>query len=138
MMVRLAVVFLSLLGIALSARFTQAYYSREAGAARRSGLPISSCTNVVEAPQAAMFGAPNSVLGLVVYVALIIWALWPASTSVWWQAITLGLTVAMWAAVALGIYLTYALIVVLQVSCRLCLTSHALNLLLAMLLTFMR
>ena len=77
-----------------------------------------------------MFGIPNSVLGIVYYVLVLAFSF---STSV--QVIGPTLMYASWVTVALAIYLTYSLILKLNVLCPLCLVGHGTNMLVAVVLT---
>lgn len=137
---------LSIAGLADALYFTFAYYGRirkmrwipEILCAREG----SSCVTVVQTPYARVFGVPNSVLGIVYYVVLIVWTAWGAPVGfrasigdrqpvirVGWPLIAAsGLTV------ALGAYLIYALRRKLGVNCPLCYAGHAINLALFVLL----
>jgi len=89
-----------------------------------------TCRSVLDHPDSRVAGIPNSVPGLVYYSVVCVAAVagFPAPLRV-------PLLVAAWAAVALGLYLTYSLVFRVRVACRLCLASHAINLTLALLLT---
>src|SRR5271157_369823 len=76
-MLRLFILLLSLGGLADALYFTLAYYGRirkarwvpEIFCARED----SSCVTVVRTPHARIFGVPNSLLGVVYYVLLMVW-----------------------------------------------------------------
>ena len=138
-MIELLIIALSLAGLANSVYFTFAYYGRvkksrwipEILCAREG----SSCVTVVQTPYARVFGVPNSLLGILYYVALIGWFFLPNA----WLVVH-GWTIplaraALWlllpvsaATVALGFYLVYALRRILHIDCPLCYTAHAINL----------
>jgi uncharacterized membrane protein len=80
---------------------------------------------------ARVFGVPNSLLGvfyylIVIAILLVGWAVAP---------ITEVLIAVAWFTVALGLYLAYALFFIIRIPCPLCLTGHAINVALAVLLT---
>lgn len=150
LMLRGMVTALSFAGLADALYFTFAYY-RHVKKARlvpqvlcaREG---SSCVTVVRTPYGSVFGVPNSLLGIVYYVLLLIWATTGQSTSFGFQvgmtayAITFtDLMIAVSAvAVVLGFYLVYALLRILRVDCPFCYAAHAINLTLLVLLMLSR
>ncbi|HEY3130889.1 MAG TPA: vitamin K epoxide reductase family protein [Acidobacteriota bacterium] len=83
-----------------------------------------TCASIVFTPRARVFGVPNSLLGQFYYLGLLLGLL---SGYLWqtpfvWIAIGASLVT-----VALGIYLTYSLLFLTRVPCKLCFTSHAIN-----------
>ncbi len=89
-------------------------------------LDEQTCASIVFTPQARVFGLPNSLLGQFYYLALIMGAgldslegmvLYTLLSA---SAITIGL----------ACYLPYSLLFVLRIPCRLCFTSHGLNIVL--------
>ncbi len=90
-----------------------------------------TCRSVLDHPDSRVAGIPNSVPGLVYYCVVCL-----AAVAGFPAPLRLPLLVAAWAAVALGLYLTYSLVFRVGVACRLCLASHAINLALALLVTF--
>jgi len=142
---RLSIVLLSLMGLADALYFTLAYYARirkarwvpEMLCAREA----SSCVAVLRTPYAHVFGVPNSLLGIVYYVLLIIWILFVPRHAillghVWTPFETLGVLLlgASLCTVVLGFYLIYALRRVLRTHCPLCYAAHTINLILFALL----
>jgi uncharacterized membrane protein len=120
---------LALAGLADALYFTFAYYGRIKKArwvpeilCAREG---SSCVAVVQAPYARVFGLPNSLLGLVFYVAVAGWVLTGGIAGARWLA--WALVAANAVAVTLGFYLIYALRRILHTDCPLCYTAHAIN-----------
>jgi hypothetical protein len=101
----------------------------ESGSGRRD-LVNPGCETVIHTPGARVFGIPNSVLGAIYYLAAMTTALLDFP-----PALATGLLAAAWLAVALGVYLGYRLLRVERMSCRLCWTAHALNAVLAIVLT---
>ena len=99
-MLRLSIVLLSLGGLADALYFTLAYYGRIRKArwvpeilCAREG---SNCVTVVRTPYARVFGVPNSLLGVVYYVLLMVWIMFvPRHASIlhraWRPFETLGL-----------------------------------------------
>ena len=85
-------------------------------------LKESSCMTVLDTPRAKLFGIPNSAFGIGLYFYLILNLMVPVSYAA--ALFVLGL------AVLRSIYLAYSLIFVTKIPCPLCFTSHAINLLL--------
>jgi uncharacterized membrane protein len=146
-MLRLSIVLLSLGGFADALYFTLAYYGRirkarwvpEILCARED----SSCVTVVRTPYARVFGVPNSLLGLVYYLLLMVWIMSvPRHVSISghvlrpFETLRLLLLGASLSTVALGFYLIYALRRVLHTHCLLCYAAHAINIILFVLLIF--
>jgi uncharacterized membrane protein len=149
-MLRALVVLLSLAGLADALYFTLAYYGRVKKArwvpqilCAREG---SSCVTVVQTPYARVFGVPNSLLGIIYYVLLIVWGLgssWPDFWFVGWNRSLVDfsffdfLILASIITMGLGFYLIYALRRKLHVDCPLCYTAHAINAALLVLLVLL-
>jgi len=142
---RLIIALLSLAGLADSFYFTFAYYGRirkarwvpEVFCAREG----SSCVTVVRTPYARVFGIPNSLLGILYYLCLLVWiGFVPRHLSISGQIFRPFETVGLWLlgasllTVMLGFYLIYALRRVLGVDCPLCYAAHAVNVALFVLL----
>jgi len=86
-----------------------------------------TCRRVVHAPEARVFGLPNSLLGLGYYAAVLTWLVsrpWP---PFWASALAAG---ALWTVFA-GAWLSWALLVRLRTPCPLCFVAHGVNLVLA-------
>jgi uncharacterized membrane protein len=95
----------------------------------------------VRTPYARVFGLPNSVLGIVYYVLLVVWIVFvPHHLTVLGHVLrpfeTLGLVLlgASLCTVVLGFYLIYALRRILYTDCPLCYAAHAINVILFVLL----
>ncbi len=145
MILRLIIALLSLAGLADSLYFTFAYYGRIRKArwvpqvfCAREG---SSCVTVVRTPYARVFGIPNSVLGILYYLCLLVWiGFVPRHLSISGQIFRPFETVGLWLlgasllTVMLGFYLVYALRRALGVDCPLCYAAHAVNVALFVLL----
>jgi uncharacterized membrane protein len=144
-MLRLFILLLSLGGLADALYFTLAYYGRIRKApwvpeifCAREG---SSCVTVVRTPYARVFGVPNSLLGIVYYVLLIVWSMFvPRYVSISGHVLrpfeTLGLLLfgASVSTVVLAFYLIRALRRVLHTNCPLCYAAHAINIVLFVLM----
>jgi uncharacterized membrane protein len=145
-MLRAAVVVLSLAGLADALYFTFAYYGRvrksrwvPAVLCARAG---SSCVTVVQTPYGSVFGVPNSLLGIIYYALLILWAAAGQSVSFGFHlgmtsySITFSnlLIAGSSATVALGFYLIFALRRILHTDCPFCYAAHVINLILLVLL----
>jgi uncharacterized membrane protein len=143
--------FLSLAGLTNALYFTFAYYGRIKKArwvpeilCAREG---SSCVTVVQTPYARVLGVPNSLLGIIYYVALIAFAAtdWPfgSSLGIHFTYVVFSLSHFLLippsgVTVVLGFYLIYALRRKLHTHCPLCYLGHALNAILFVLLLFAR
>jgi uncharacterized membrane protein len=144
-MLRLFILLLSLGGLADALYFTLAFYGRirkarwvpEIFCAREGSI----CVTVVRTPYARVFGVPNSLVGIVYYVLLIVWTMFvpryvSISGHVWRPFETLGLLLfgASVSTVVLAFYLIRALRRVLHTGCPLCYAAHAMNIILFVLL----
>ena len=90
-----------------------------------------TCASIVFAPQARVFGPPNSLLGQIYYLALLVGLVagWVDEPRV------LGLSVlASLVTVGLAAYLSYQLLYVTRVPCPLCFSAHGINVLIFALL----
>jgi len=94
-------------------------------------LEERTCQTVLGTKYARVFGVPNSLLGVLYYLIVI------AVLLIGWvtPALAVGLILVAWFTVVLGLYLIYALFFIIRIPCPLCLTGHAINLALAILLT---
>lgn len=147
MAIRILIILLSVVGLANALYFTFAYYGRIKKArwvpelfCAREG---SSCVTVVQTPYARVFGVPNSLLGIVYYLLLIVWAFTDLSfgplvidLSVGPIVIagrhgvpvsTMGLFAASVVTILTGFYLIYALRRKLHTHCPMCYLGHAIN-----------
>jgi len=143
-LVPILIFILSLAGLVDALYFTFAYYGRIKKArwvpeilCARDG---SSCVTVVQTPYARVFGAPNSLLGILYYVVMMLWLPWPSDVhgveehAYLFLFFTGALLLASAVTVVLGFYLIDALRSKLHVDCPLCYTAHAINILLFVLL----
>ncbi len=94
-------------------------------------LGEESCAAIVFTPRARLFGVPNSLLGQLYYLSLLAAAGGGLLEQALWLHVLLG---ASSLTVLTGAYLTYSLLFLTRVNCRLCFTSHAINLALFVLL----
>jgi len=93
-----------------------------------------TCATIVFTPQARLIGLPNSVLGQVFYVMMLLgvqleWLSGP-------DTLRMAYLAASAASVGIGVYLSYALVFTLRVPCPLCFTSHGINLVIFSILAF--
>lgn len=137
--IRILIVFLSVVGLANALYFTFAYYGRIKKArwvpelfCAREG---SSCVTVVQTPYARVFGVPNSLLGIIYYLAVIAGAVTHWSYGTQWgfhftYVVFSPVTLIKWASavtIVLGFYLIYALRRKLHTHCPMCYLGHAIN-----------
>jgi len=138
-MITSLIIALALAGLIISCYFTLAYYGRikqvrwvpEILCAREG----SSCVTVVQTPYARVFGAPNSILGIVYYLLVIGSVLRGKERGIdivfrdtYVVLVPLHLLIVPAAVtVLLGFYLVYSLRRILHIHCPLCYTAHAIN-----------
>ncbi|MDA2933983.1 hypothetical protein MYX82_06535 [Acidobacteria bacterium AH-259-D05] len=84
-----------------------------------------TCSSIVFTPRARVFGIPNSVLGQIFYTAIIMGILgdFLFAKPLFYFYLTGSLLT-----VLLGVFLTYSLLFLTRVPCKLCFTSHGINL----------
>ncbi|MEK9138994.1 MAG: vitamin K epoxide reductase family protein, partial [Bacteroidota bacterium] len=87
--------------------------------------------HVIHHPDARVFGIPNSLLGVGYYLMAL-----SVSDGLDFPIALLFLKFASWAAVLLAVYLVYSLFVRVKTRCPLCLLSHGINLVIAIIVTF--
>ena len=90
-----------------------------------------TCASIVFTPRARVFGLPNSLLGQVFYLALIAAVV---GDFLFTKPLVYFYLLASLATVFLGMYLSYSLLFITRVPCKLCFTSHAINLVIFILL----
>ncbi|HLI30527.1 MAG TPA: vitamin K epoxide reductase family protein [Terriglobia bacterium] len=150
MILHWAVIALALAGLADALYFTFAYYGRVRKSrwvpevlCTREG---SSCVTVVRTPYGSVFGVPNSLLGIIYYLLVIVWGMTTNRASL---SFRLGMTffsisftdlliAASAVTVGLGFYLIYALRRILHTDCPFCYAAHAINLALLIFLIAVR
>jgi uncharacterized membrane protein len=132
------VMSLSALGCYIAAYFSLVYYglidADSRVVPRVCRLDDRTCKTVLETKYARVFGLPNSLLGVLYYIV----AITILAGGLIGAPAGLALVAVAWFTVALGVFLTYALFVILRIPCPLCLTGHAINLCLAVILTYLR
>ena len=129
------IIALAVIGLYIAAYFTLVYYGLLRPSTRLMPsvcrLKDRTCQTVLTTKYAHLFGVPNSLLGVFYYLAVIV------LLSAGWTSAPVGtaLIAAAWFAVAVGFLLVYSLFFIIRIPCPLCLAGHAINLLLALLLT---
>jgi uncharacterized membrane protein len=132
---RYSAIALATVGLYIAAYFTLVYYGIVAASTRLMPnvcrLEERTCQTVLGTKYARVFGVPNSLLGLLYYLTVVL------LLSVGWTAgpIATATIAVAWFTVALGVFLAYSLFFIIRIPCPLCLTGHTINLLLAVLLT---
>ena len=120
------ILILSFVGLWISIYFTGVYYKwfrpDVFWIPQVCQLKESSCMMILDTPRAKLFGVPNSVFGIGLYIYLILNLFAHFSSVV--ALILLAL------AVIRSIYLAYSLIFVTKVPCPLCFTGHVINIIL--------
>jgi uncharacterized membrane protein len=131
-------ILLAAVGLYIAAYFTLVYYGLLAANTKLMPsicrLEERTCQTVLGTKYARLFGAPNSLLGVLYYAAVIV------ILAGGWSAAPVGvaLLVTAWFTVAVGLFLIYSLFFIIRIPCPLCLVGHAINLALALLLTLAR
>ncbi len=135
----LAVGLLAAVGLAIASYFTAVAWRWTTPDGRWipsfCRLEERTCAAVVFTPSARVFGPPNSLLGQVFYAALLAGAAFDWLTDPRLRPLYLGASLV---TVGLGVYLSYALLFVLRVPCRLCFASHGINAVICGLLLLLR
>ena len=90
-----------------------------------------TCASIVFTPRARVFGLPNSLLGQVFYCALMTAVV---GDFLFTKPFAYLFLLSSLVTVLLGMYLSYSLLFLTRVPCKLCFTSHAINLLIFVLL----
>jgi uncharacterized membrane protein len=130
-------ILLPAIGLYISTYFTLVYYgilppdTRWIPSVCR--MEKGACQLVIRHPDAKVFGVPNSLLAICYYTSVLALGLgvdFPIYVSI--------VEVASWATVLLAVYLIYSLFFKVKVVCPLCLVSHAINLVLAIVITLFR
>lgn len=129
---------LSAIGLYISLYFALVYYGVLPANTRLvpafCRMEEQACRSVLDSPYAKTFALPNSLYGAFYY--LVILAAFSSGLVAEVPALLSTLKLVAWFAVGFGVYLTYALFFKLRVLCPLCLASHAINLLLALLFSY--
>ncbi len=129
-----ALIILSGIGLYISVYFTLVYYKLVD--ANTKVVPSfcrmdeGTCQLVIRHPDARLSGLPNSVLGIGFYALVMLVGFGVDGTVLFllvkWIA---------WVTVLLAVYLVYSLFFRVKVVCPLCLVSHAVSVVIAVLLT---
>ena len=90
-----------------------------------------TCASIVFTPRARVFGIPNSLLGQVFYLALLTAVV---GDFLFTKPFVYVYLLASLVTVLLGMYLSYSLLFITRVPCKLCFTSHGINLVIFILL----
>ena len=126
---------LSVLGLAISSYFTAVAFRwvqpDEGWIPTFCRMDDRTCASIVFTPQARVFGPPNSLLGQIYYLSLLV----GIGLGLLDQPRILGIYVlASLVTVGLAVYLSYQLLHVTRVPCPLCFTSHGINIVICALL----
>ncbi len=134
MVIGVIIILLAATGFLISLYFTLVYY-RVIKADQRyipnfCRMEEGTCQQIIHTAEARLFGVPNSLIGLWYYLLVIIASVAPGIVPHQIIIITSASTV------AVGIYLSYVLIMKLKIPCILCFTGHGINASLCILLLF--
>ena len=132
---RFAAVVLAAIGLYIAGYFTLVYYGLLATNTKLMPsvcqLEERSCKTVLGTRYARVFGVPNSLLGVLYYLMVI--TVVPGGFTA--SPVSVALIAVAWFTVALGLALVYSLFFIIKIPCPLCLTGHAINVTLAILVT---
>ena len=125
---------MSTMGLYVSMFFTLVYYGLIRSDAKYvpqvCRLDEGGCKRLLDHRDARLFGAPNSLFGILYYAGIILVVTFvPDSSLMPW------ITYLSWLVVAVGLYLVYSLLFVVKTPCFLCFLSHSLNGFIALILT---
>lgn len=124
-MMNWAAFLLSSLGLWISIYFTGVSYGwfppKVRWVPRICQLKEASCQLVLQTPRAKLFGIPNSLFGITLYLYLLLFFL---GAPLSWALALLATGLA----ALRSIYLAYSLLFVTRIPCPLCFTSHVINL----------
>jgi len=129
-------IIVAAIGWYIAAYFTLVYYGLVAANSNLMPnvcrLDERTCQTVLTTKYARVFGVPNSLLGVLYYsIVIVSLSFGLANGPLGWALIAVA-----WFTVALGCFLIYTLFFIIRIPCPLCLVGHAINLSLALLLTF--
>jgi uncharacterized membrane protein len=125
MIIGLIIILQAATGFLISLYFTLVYYGILTADQRY--IPDScrmeerTCQQIIHTTEARLFGLPNSLIGLWYYLLVIISTVTPGIVPHKIMIIASASTV------AVGIYLSYVLIMKLKIPCILCFTGHGIN-----------
>ena len=133
---RILIAVLCAAGLYISLYFTLVYYgvipAENSFVPAFCSLKENTCQSVLNTRFARVFGVPNSLLGIIYYVLILVLLL---ANLLFVPVFLNAFVIAAWFTVALGIYLAYSLFFIIKTPCPLCLASHAINFALALLFT---
>ena len=126
---------LAAVGLYIAAYFTLVYYGLIAANTRMMPsvcrLKEHTCQTVLGTRYARLFGVPNSLLGVLYHLTVIVLLLGGWTTA----PIVVAMIVVAWFTVGLGFVLVYSLFFIIRIPCPLCLAGHTINLALAIIFT---
>ena len=132
-----ALIALSVIGLYISSYFSLVYYRLIDASTRLipsfCRMEEGACRLVIHHPDATLFVVPNSMLGAGYYLCVVI-----AGIGIENPIFVSVIRSASWISVLLAAYLVYSLGFRVKMMCPLCLVSHGINLVIAVLLTFYR
>ena len=84
-----------------------------------------TCTTIIFTPRASLLGVPNSLMAQFFYAAIVfgLWKEWTFFYPFYYLYLS-----ASFLTVILGLYLSYSLLFLTRVTCKLCFISHGINL----------
>lgn len=125
-MIETLIISCALAGMSISVYFTLVYYRLlppdDRHIPRFCRMKETTCRRILETREAKALGIPNSVIGLLYYISIILLPM---------PQYEIFFLVSSLFAVGLGMYLTHVLLVRMKLHCALCYTAHFINLVIA-------
>ena len=126
---------LSIVGLYISSYFSLLYYGfmdvQTSFVPAFCRMEEGACHLVLRHPDAKLFGMPNWVVGIGYYFIMLVLSSGTGSPTL----VSLA-RVASWLSVLVAAYLVYSLIFRIRIGCVLCFVCHAINVVIAMVMTF--
>jgi len=124
---------LALIGLAISLYFILVYrgtLSQNTRLLPRGVCSPHTCGNIIATQYSYLFGVPNFVWGAFFYTLILL-----AGFFKFGHPYLIFLMLAAWASVAYAAYLLHAMVYRIHIICKLCVATHIINLLIAVLYT---
>ena len=131
-MLYIATQILAVIGLAISCYFIhiyKGYIKQNTKLLPKENCPAGTCGNIVATDYSYLFWIPNFVLVIFCYIELIVLG-FVKSTQ-----LLIFILIAVWGSVGFAVYLIHAMLYRIHIVCRLCMVTHAINLLIAIIYT---
>lgn len=138
MLINAGLLACGIVGLLIASYFTLVYYNKmrpnQWFIPPVCRMEDQTCMYIIHTSDAKVFGAPNSLIGIVYYGGIMIFTiLSPTHVSEILNRIVIGISLG---TILLGGYLVYSLLFKLKTRCILCFTGHAINVIILILLLY--